>query len=70
MKELIVKAVAGSDDRIYIYWTDDNNNCKYIGYYNPDFKGKNIKIQIPTNTILKISETKNNEPREQENEDE
>lgn len=70
MKELIVKAVAGSDDRIYIYWTDDNNNCKYIGYYDPDFKGKNIKIQIPTNTILKISETKNNEPREQANKDE
>ena len=58
MEELTVRVIAGNDGRIYVYWTDDNNNHKYIGYYDPDFEGKNIKIQIPTNTILKISETK------------
>lgn len=61
MKELEVKVVVGADERIYLHWSDEHNNHKYIGYYDPDFEGKNIKIQIPTNTILKISEEQKEE---------
>lgn len=61
MKELEVKVVVGADERIYLHWSDEHNNHKYIGYYDPDFVGKDIKIQIYSKTILEINEKQKEE---------